>query len=174
MMKPEREGTGVLHTICKQGNSLDFEFSWCIETHRDGVTNDAKDMWCFSIEQNGDLFQFEIVDEGAYMRVQHLDRNGSDRYEAKGIPEAFIRLAHQMFQIPIGSSKELLVKSKDYPGVMVSAEKHSSDARKVWQRLVGWGEAYMDEAEGRYFYPIQNQATTVEVVTDTDSEQAPL
>jgi hypothetical protein len=157
MIKPERTGTGVLHTKCKHERDHEYSFSWELDAHRDGVTNAVKDMWCFSIVEDGDLFQFEIVDEGTYMRVQNIDKNECERYGAKGIPEAFIRLTHRMFQLSIGSSKELFVESKTHPGVLVSAEKHSEDAGKLWKRLVGWGEAYKDETEGRYFYPVKKQ-----------------
>jgi hypothetical protein len=154
-MKPERTGTGVLHTKSKQGEDHEYDYSWELDAHRDGVTNGSKEMWCFSIVEAGDLFQFEIVDEGTYLRVQNVDRNGCARYEAKGIPEAFIRLVHLMFQVPIGSSRELLVKSQSHPALLVSVEKHSEDAGKIWKRLVDSGEAYRDESEGRYFYPRQ-------------------
>jgi hypothetical protein len=163
-MKPERKGTGVLHTKCKGGGDHEYKIFWELENHRDGVTNDAKEKWCYSINEDSELFQFEIVDEGTYMRVQEIRNNGNVRYSAKGIPEAFIRRAYEMFQIPIGSSKQLFVDK-------ILAEQHSKDAGKVWKRLVSWGEAYRDDIEERYFYPNERRAAPV-VLAEPEAETA--
>jgi hypothetical protein len=152
-MKLEKTGTGVLNTECEQGEKHMYDFSWVQETHRDAVTFATKDKWCFSIVEQDEIFQFDLVEEKDFMRVEHMDRNGHVRYSARGIPEAFIRLAHEMFQRPIGSSRELLAEAVSPPGMKVFAERHSGHAEKVWKRLVTRGEAYRNDSAERFFFP---------------------
>jgi len=152
-MKPNPTGQGILHTKCILKHDHEFAFSWELETFRDGATNAAKDYWCFSVVEDKEAFQFELVDEGNYMRVQNMHNNGHDRYKAKGIPEAFIRLSYDLFKIPIGSSREGCIGSQAAPKMWVKPEQQSPSATKAWERLVSSGEAYKDENQQRFFYP---------------------
>jgi len=171
-MKLEKTGNGVLNTECKQGEKHMYHFSWVQETHRDAVTFATKDKWCFSIVEQHEMFQFDLVEEEDFMRVEHMDRNGHVRYSARGIPEAFIRLSHQMFQRPIGSSRELLVEAVSRPGLKVFAERHSDDAEKVWKRLVTRGEAYRNDSAERFFFRRRWEPPSPMVLTEMDGEIA--
>lgn len=154
-MKPHPLENGTL--VARGKNGIEVTYRYCCEedTHLVGSTGcQTKTKWCFSIVEENDVFNFDLVDEERFMRVEMMTRNNSDRFKARGIPEAFIRLSHQIFQLPICSSIALPPQYSSL-GIECVEEQHSNDARKVWQRLVASKEAYFDDARQRFTYPIQ-------------------
>jgi len=152
-MKPVPPAEGVIRTVDKDGVSHEFPFTCEEDSHEGDNAYDRLVMWAFRIQLENDLFQYELVDENSRMRVQMMTRNDCDRYLAKGIPEAFIRLSFEIFRLPIVSSKNEVRRSPFNPLLEEFTEQHSPDADRVWKRLVSGGEAYFDESEGRYCHP---------------------
>jgi hypothetical protein len=150
-VKPEPPTHGQLSATGKDGQTVSYEYTCERDTHLTGGY-ESKTKWCFSILIEQDVFQFDLVDEGSFMRVEMMSRQGCERYKARGIAEAFIRLSSQIFCIPIRSSTPACPKISS-SGVPIVEELHSEDARKVWKRLVARNEAYYDDETQRFTYP---------------------
>jgi len=151
-MKPIPPERGQLQATGQDGNTVAYEFVCEQDTHLSGDGYDTMTKWCFLIVIEQDIFQFDLVDEGSFMRVEMMNRNGCERYKARGITEAFIRLSHQIFGVPICSSVRAEPQSTSSSLTTVE-EQHSDDARKVWQRLVASNEACYDDDKKRFVYP---------------------
>lgn len=149
-MKTTPAESGILHTTDKDGRAHDFPYTCEKDTHEGDRPYERRIKWSFIILVENDVFQFDVVDEQTRMRVELMDRNRCERYKAKGIPEAFIRLSHKIFELPVVSSKYEVKQSAFDPRLSESAEKRSPDANRVWERLVSSGEASFDDDESRY------------------------
>ena len=151
-MKPEPSSEGQLSAIGRDGQTVPYKYTCERNTHLTGDGHEPKTKWCFLILIEQDVFQFDLVDEESFMRVEMITRNGCKRYKARGIPEAFIRLSHQIFRLPICSSVRAQPQSSS-SGIESVAEQHSEDARKLWQRLVASNDAYWNDENQRFTYP---------------------
>jgi hypothetical protein len=141
--------------VGKDESTVVYNYTCEEDSHFEGNASDRKIKWCFVITIENDVFQFDLVDESDFMRVEMMNRNDCERYKARGITEEFIRLGYQLFNLPICSSARL--RPQNGPnGIKLVAEQHSDDAAKVWKRLVNRGEAFFDEKMGRYVYPVPN------------------
>jgi len=144
--------SGLLTAIGKDGQKSVYEYFCDEDTHRTDDSDEPKTKWSFYINEHGDIFNFDLVDEGNFMRVEMVNRNGCDIYEKKGIPDAFIRLSHQIFNIPIhSSSKARAIINPN--GIGQANEQLSDDAEAVWLRLVAKKEASYDESAMHYSHP---------------------
>jgi len=150
-MKPSPPENGQLIATGKDGQTVIYEYSCEPELHIPLNGYDPRTKWSFVILIEQDVFQFDLVDEGDFMRVEMMNRNNCERYKARGIPEAFIRLSHELFKVPICSSKQSIVQSVSM-GIGYVDEQHSADATKVWRRLVSTNEAYFDAEKQRFVY----------------------
>ena len=153
-MKPTPPESGQLLARGKEGSAVTYQYFCERDTHLVDTTGyQTRAKWCFIIIEENDVFNFDLVDEEKFMRVEMMTRNECSRYKARGIPEAFIRLSHQIFKLPICSS----VRAQPQPsssGLATVTEQQSDDAKKVWSRLVATNEAYYDNEQRRFIYPI--------------------
>jgi hypothetical protein len=151
-MNPRPPEHGKVIATGKDGETVTYHYSCSEDTHLVGEGYDSKTKWCFEIVIEQELFQFDLVDEGSFMRVEMMNRHGYERYKARGIPEAFIRLSHRIVVLPVCSSKNPNTQSCSMRIGFVE-EQHSRDATKVWKRLVASNEAYYDDKMQRFVYP---------------------
>lgn len=144
---------GQLEATGKDGQKVIFHYTCEEDTHLSGETGyESQLKWCFCIVEENDVFNFDLVDEGGFMRVEMMNRNGCERYKARGITEAFIRLSSQIFGVPICSSTRARPRPSS-SGIASVAEQHSDAARTVWQTLVAGNEAYYDNDQQRFIFP---------------------
>ena len=148
-LRPQK--TGQLVATGRDGQTETYQYFCEEDAHLVGAGYESKTKWCFSIVAEQDVFNFDLVVEDSFMRVEMMNRNDCDRYKARGIPEAFIRLSDQLFRIPICSSKRAEPQSGTL-GLKSVEEQHSEDAAKVWRRLVASREAYFDDRRQRFVY----------------------
>jgi hypothetical protein len=152
-MKPTPPESGQLVARGKDGSEVTYQYSCEGDTHLVEMTGyQTKPKWCFTIIEEDDVFNFDLVDEENFMRVEMMNRNGCERYKKRGITEAFIRLCHHIFGVPICSSIRAQHQLSSN-GIASVAEQHSAGARKVWEGLVASGEAYFDNEKQRFTYP---------------------
>ena len=121
-----------------------------------GCGNESQKKLYFHIAIDQDVFDFHLIEEGTYLRVVMMNRNNSERYKARGISEAFIRLSYELFRLPIYSSRNVDLE----PSALGNADEpewQTDHAKKVWQRLVASHEAYYNDDLKRFVYPFGDQ-----------------
>jgi len=172
--------SGQLTAKAKDGQTITYTYCCEKESHPTEGEGEPKTKWCFYIQIDQDIFEFHLVDEGSFMRVEMMNNNGCEQYKARGIPEAFIRLSHDVFETPICSSKPSIIK-RNSKGIERVDQQRSPEAEKVWERLVASKEAYYDESSLHFVYTgkgdcykssYENAATFQQLKEDVEEDRA--